>query len=367
MKTTFRKLALTLAIALPVVANSSVLDLTGQGYFTYGNTNSYSLPLSALQYDALYGGGVGPGNPFYINSTPGAIKDTVVIYTGSNGTGVTTNVAGFEDAYGVPNGKTQPYAFMNGAQNVAAPTTVKAEIANKTGNSWDASVLAMKGFLGAGGKPIFLFNNNDTNEDQTLAIWARIWITDANNAYAAGTRSLYLTNRGLGYDANLLGGSLGGIEGGNATLFDGGNAVNPFTGTKAGTDFVRAGGAVGLPGGGTVNHNLGANQVAYAGVLPLLDQWLADLIANNNDTALAQFTMHMDLRMGCNVADGWGAAPTGRDKDTRCDDVAIDNGYEQLFMVSSLTDNVNVPEPETLALIGLGLLGLAASRRRKAA
>lgn len=40
----------------------------------------------------------------------------------------------------------------------------------------------------------------------------------------------------------------------------------------------------------------------------------------------------------------------------------IDNGYEQLF-IQGASRVVNVPEPATLVLLGLGLLGLSMSRR----
>jgi len=337
------------------------------------------MPLSALQYDVLNGGGAGPGNPYYINSTPGAIKDDVVIYTGASGTGVTTNVTGFDNAYQTPSGSHPIYASMGQDIGVVLPdaqTDLTTPIVNNLSNTWDASLLAMKTFL-SGGTPIFLFNNNETNTDQTLAIWARLWITDANDKLV--NRSLYLTNEyGLTntnpnckpntpcpYDANLVGGSLGGVEQGNANLFDGGNLTDPaLAGTLAATDFVRSGGAVTNPFDPTktVNHNLGANQVAYAGDLPLLDTWLATLFALS-DSALGGYTMHIDLRLGCYGPD-W-AGYTGTNKDTTCDNIQIDNGYEQLFMVSSVTNNTNVPEPATLALFGAALAGLALTRRRR--
>src|SRR6476619_7816002 len=71
-------------------------------YVTYGDGNSYALPVNAIIYDAAQGGGTGPGNPFYVNSTPGAIKDLTVIGTGSGGTPVNTNYPGADDAYPTP-------------------------------------------------------------------------------------------------------------------------------------------------------------------------------------------------------------------------------------------------------------------------
>ena len=48
-------------------------------YVTYGDGNSYALAVNAAIFDAVAGGGTGPGNPFYVASTPGAIKDQLVV------------------------------------------------------------------------------------------------------------------------------------------------------------------------------------------------------------------------------------------------------------------------------------------------
>ena len=230
---TLARLSATVAAAVSCSGAFALNLPTNTGYYTYGNTNSYSLPILAYQYDLAFGGGTGPGNPFYVNSTPGNIKDQVVIYTGANGVDVRTNAAGFENAYLTPNGSSPVFASTRGAVNVTDPGS-KAGIVNPTSDTWDASLLALKGFLN-GGTAAFLFNNNDTNQDQNLAIWAKLWITGGDNSVYNG-RYLYLSNTGSAY-------GFGGVPNGDATLYNPGD-VQPVSEGLFASDYVLSGGSL---------------------------------------------------------------------------------------------------------------------------
>jgi len=280
--------------------------------YQYGDFYSYSLPILAYQYDSKK---VGPGNPYYIASSPGQIANTIVVATGNK----ETNFNGMDNAYLTPNNpKNNPSAITAFSTGTSPdPGSLGTVPGNQTG-TWDSSIAAFKSFL-QGTNPIFLFNNNETSGAQDLLAWARLSLRSSTNAAA----TLY-------FDFNNNGG-LGGIPGGD--VFS--NA--PSTGAPPNlNDFVVSGGEVTLTGiPKPFDHNLGANQAAYAITSPEFNAFLAGWTSNSPYDVLS-----IDLRLN-----------------------EIDNGYEQLFVVPG--DYTPVPEPGTMMLLGMGMLGLAVYGKRR--
>lgn len=332
----FRSALVAGALACQAGGTQAALNLTGETYGTYGDANSYSLAVSAFIYNELNGGGVGPGNPFFVPSTPGAIKDFVVVATGASGSDVTTNYAGMDDAMATPSGVSGSN-FFSGV--------------------WHSTVEALLTYLN-GATPLFLFNNNQENSenDQNLAAWAQITLT------GPGKDTLYfdLTNQLSPFKLITEGG--GGEINGDPTEYTS-TGAGPVVGTNEVTDYVFSGGPVCLDENftpmscddpdaytyGPINNNLGANQAVYALDVPELN-WL---ITSGEIAGYTQFAM--DLRLGC--------APEGSDPESAdCITRNLNNGYEQMFIVP-----YRVPEPGTLTLLLAGLGGALWRRGRRRA
>jgi hypothetical protein len=344
-------------------------------YVAYDDAKSYSLPVLGFLHEYITNGvlqdSIQPGNPYYVNSTPGAIKDLIVVATGASGGPVNENFAGMDNAYATPNSPAgQPFKdpfFSTGT--VTDPGEV-APFAGDSADTWDMRLSSFADFLGTEA-PIFLFNNNQVNSggstDQSLAAWMAITLHDEQDATA--TRTLYFRNRTDGSDTPgkyaLVSEGGGGVLNGTVGNGTSGVAVGPVAGTGDSTDYVLSGGGLCYKAppsldvvscsspdafGGPINHNLGANEAVYALVFPELNRILE----------LADFGgydyLSIDIRLGCD--------PSLSPKDPVCDGRSLSNGYEQLF-IATATTTTNVPEPGALALMGAALGGLAFARRRK--
>lgn len=344
MKKLFSATILVLILSFSTAGYAIILPDPFTNAFQYGDFYSYSLPILAYQYDALNGGGVGPGNPYYVPSSPGAIKDLVVVATGTTGNPVNTNFAGMNNAYRTPDGNSSPPVFST--ENTVNPPNNPIPAYTDT---WNSTLAAFTGFLGTGNTPVFFFNNNQTNSgdasNQTLWAWGQVILRDTAASNPAPNIYFDFSNNG-GFGPIIPG------SGYDVTDYNSPGAPNslfpfPVGGPYAGLwpavgDFVTSGGQVTIPIGPggtnvTFNHNLGANQAAYAIFSPELNDFLNDWSLDSDYDAIS-----IDLRM-----------------------FGLNNGYEQLFIATSAYTPPPIPEPSTFALLGAGLLGLGYIRLRK--
>lgn len=292
----------------------------------YGDFYSYSLPvldyfLGQQNYNA--------SSDWYV-AAPKPQDNAIVVYTNANN--VDDNPAGMDDAYESVTGNQPQNSLFNTGTTTDPPPTFTGD----DPDYWDAQIDTLLNYLD-GNSLFFFFNNNQLNSTelgfsrQNLFAWGQVQIVDLEN----GLPTMY-------YDFNNTN------TGGDVTAYNSdGSGPDAYGAPTDPGDFVLSGGYVCFDGANNpqacdgseavrLDHNLGFNAAAYALYSPEIDMGLGSWFNMGYDT------IRIDMRLR-----------------------GLNNGAEQLFILSSGETTTVIPEPSTFVLLACGLLGLGFISRRK--
>lgn len=310
-------------IALPFVFLSSSINsaqaivlpppIDGVTSLPFGDFDVYSLAL--LNVLAGYGSPQS-GEPFYVVSTPGAIKDEIVFGTGSSGADLNNNPSGMDDPHATPSGAPNAdlsFTTQDGADPSDGPALPLVDMTT----TWDAEVAAIRDFLGETGQFVPFFNLNETGTDDLpgidLLIWAEVTLSGTAIADKVFTLSGIDSHGGFDDWAYVH----GTICGSTTQFYHLGPCVlgDPFDAAD-------------------INQNLGADNAAFAIYNAQLDEFI-----RNPDSGYD--LLRLDWRMA-----------------------RLNNGYEQAFLNATTSISI-IAEPVPLMLLGFGLMGLGLLRKRR--
>ena len=323
-------------------------DLTGAYYATYGDANSYSLPINGLEVMA------GPGQ--------------IDLYTKLGLQSQLGNpIAGMDDAFDTPSANNiEGFRMGSGNEPGSAsrrqlgPHRLVGQLPGGPQHSLDLSRNA----------PVFFFANNETGYGDNLAGWARVELT--HNGVVIGRYDLTNDDHDPTERAARLRRPAGRRRvAAPATRWPTSSAT-PRTAPRLVTDFLMSGGLVCADASGMVDCSQPPplRVPAQPGGRPgrLRDRFPGAQRQTGrrarhprlqrqsgwNET-LANYALHVDFRLGCGPEGAFPQVPAGGG--SACDpDFALNGGRRKVF-IGTMENVQRVPEPASAALAANGPAG----------
>ena len=346
---TYTVLLLLASAMCASAARAATLDLTGQPYVLYGDGQSYSLPILCFVQPC-------PNNSQYnVMAGPGQIDLFTKLGTQAQHDNAIPNM---DDAFDTPQANNIPGFRLNGTNE----PTPDGFAGDRIG-WWDATLAALSAKLDLlKNSIVFFFANNETGSGDHLAAYARVELTQISTNTSLGF--FELTN-----DFNHDGvAPYGAFTAGGGILFGDPTTYTSLNQAPVVADFLQSGGEVCIGPGNTApcyQHNLGGDRAAYAVVFPELDALISALALGGAD--LTDYALHVDYRLGCGP-EGPGFPQVqvgGNPNNTECDpNYAINGGAEKIFLGTQSLPGREVPEPSSMLLGVLALLGVVYARRK---
>lgn len=354
---------------------------TSIGCANFGDAVSCSLPwlnvLNGMDETRRTDATINASNPspgYVQTSSQGLLKDSIVIQAGgaaalANGETSPTPASvedGFKSNAGndkyLATGKANSTTMTMAAGNMSDPTNNNLTAAQDNIGTWDVSTTWLRDALTVNGTRHELMVMFDYNQPQSattsMNIWGLITVRDTDGNLAD-----------INYEFR---------ETGN-TPYNSFSTNKNFFSQPAGSDFETVSGTIclysdgsGLPNPGgtcpntngtatlvtTIDNAQGTEATEFAAFFPELNANLNNFIGQGYDTVSVR------LLMGC--FDNSGSSTTGQGylssgQTTHCES----GGFGDVYIMAGAEMPTQVPEPTTLALAALGLIGGGLYRRQR--